>query len=1002
MKASCDCCREADDAPCGCCEGIEIKTPLPIYNRPGLGQLAYRIGTHSAFFESMQARLSGLALENTDAEGKPIRTYPLARLTTRDPGDPSIALLDAWATAADVLTFYQERIANENYLRTATERRSIVELAALAGYRPRPGVSASVFLAYTIDANTAGEVVIPAGSRSQSMPGPGEMPQPFETSDDLKTRAAWNDLKPRLARGQTEQSITKGDRVYLQGINTNLSKNDALLVDFGSGTPVFKRVAEVVPDNKADRTLVRFAPPIVAPLNALPAFNLIYQLVLPASIQPANRFQLRQDLRSQFAVPAKAVSQSPGLDGAFSTEPPANTLLRPSAQAGYAVLNAFSPVLGRHFGAADASIQLTERPIKVYALRAKASLFGHNAPRAPQYKQNIIQDQPWPEWKYDGSEAKDTLYLDRAYKEVADGDLIAVQLGNQEPIVYNIDSAQNLSRSVYGISGETTRITVNNASLWNPDPKNEISSIRTTTLYTQPEMLELADEPIENAVCGGTGDPIELDGFYEGLEAGRWVIVSGEREIDGTRGVRFSELAVLSSVSQSIASSGNKSVPLPGEKRHTYIKLAEKLAYCFRRDSVAIHGNVINATHGETRIEVLGSGNGGKALQKFTLKQAPLTYVSAANPSGIDSTLTVFVNQIEWQEADALAGLGPTDRRFTTQTGDDGKTTVIFGNGGQGARLPTGIENIRAEYRSGIGKPGNVKAEQISLLLTKPLGVKEVINPLRASGGADRETRDQARKNVPLAVKALDRLVSTQDYEDFSRLFAGIGKAYAVELSDGRRPLVHVTIAGAADAPIDVNSDLYRNLRKSLHDFGDPLQKITLAVRELLLIVIEARIAILPAYRWETVVADVRAALLDAFGFERREIGQDVVLSEVIGVMQAVTGVAYVDVDAFGGVPEKQPFTQKEIKEVTNDGELPLADTRRFLTTDEISDEVAKISWRIQGLDEAQLQTLAEAGPLRVPQRVKVGVPTPGDLRPAQLAFLSPDVPATLILNQIK
>ena len=56
-----------------------------------------------------------------------------ARLRTRDDDDFTIALLDAWATVADVLTFYQERIANESYLRTATERR----FAARAGAADR-------------------------------------------------------------------------------------------------------------------------------------------------------------------------------------------------------------------------------------------------------------------------------------------------------------------------------------------------------------------------------------------------------------------------------------------------------------------------------------------------------------------------------------------------------------------------------------------------------------------------------------------------------------------------------------------------------------------------------------------------------------------------------------------------------------------------------------------------------------------------------------------------
>ena len=84
-----------------------------------------------------------------------------------------------------MLTFYQERIANEGYLRTATERRSVLELARLVGYEPRPGVAASVFLAYTLDDTVSGEVLIPAGSQAQSVPGPGEIPQLFETSQPL-------------------------------------------------------------------------------------------------------------------------------------------------------------------------------------------------------------------------------------------------------------------------------------------------------------------------------------------------------------------------------------------------------------------------------------------------------------------------------------------------------------------------------------------------------------------------------------------------------------------------------------------------------------------------------------------------------------------------------------------------------------------------------------------------------------------------------------------------
>ena len=112
-------------APCGCCEGIEAATPVAVANRPGLGALAYRVGTHSTFLETMLARLSTLCLGSEEECRANEGLRPLLKLTSRDTGDPSIALLDAWAIVADVLTFYQERIANEGYLRTATERRSM-------------------------------------------------------------------------------------------------------------------------------------------------------------------------------------------------------------------------------------------------------------------------------------------------------------------------------------------------------------------------------------------------------------------------------------------------------------------------------------------------------------------------------------------------------------------------------------------------------------------------------------------------------------------------------------------------------------------------------------------------------------------------------------------------------------------------------------------------------------------------------------------------------------
>jgi predicted phage baseplate assembly protein len=355
--------------------------------------------------------------------------------------------------------------------------------------------------------------------------------------------------------------------------------------------------------------------------------------------------------------------------------------------------------------------------------------------------------------------------------------------------------------------------------------------------------------------------------------------------------------------------------------------------------------------------------------------QPPLTYVAAPTTEGIASTLHVYVNEVEWHETDTLSGLAPDDRKFITLTDDDAKTTVVFGNGQEGARLPTGLENVTAVYRNGIGKVGNVQAGQISLLATRPLGVKEVINPLRASGGADKESRDQARRNAPLAVMSLDRLISTQDYADFARTFAGIGKASAARLSDGHRRLVHLTIAGADDIPIDDRSDLYRNLREALSRFGDPFQAVQVDVRELVALVISANVRLLPDYQWEAVEPKVRAALLSRFSFDERELGQPVFLSEAISTVQQVAGVAYVDIDVLDGLSEAEVINSEALQE-------------RFA-------QASTTKQPRQNIRVGLAQTAAQD-----PDRAKL---TPGkSILPAQLAFLLPTVPDTLILKLVK
>lgn len=979
-----------NDRLCGCCEGRESRTPASTLNRPGLEALRVRVGTHATFLETMLARLSTHRL--------PDGGRPLAGLTARTPDDPAVALLDAWATVADVLTFYQERIANEGYLLTATERRSVLELARLVGYRARPGVAASVYLAFEMERDQVAE--IPAGTKAQSLPEPGELPQTFETDEAVEGRAEWNAIRPRLSRPTVlapDLSPGATRTIWLEGAVTRLRVNAPLLLICG-GLAWPYRVREVEPEPGADRTRVVYSgfqdtgplpasdeateaeeggiavhslsmvsheheepPPVASPLARLG--GMVQALLREPSVPPASRFQL---VRPLGRVYGEASDLAPRLLTRFA---PA---LRDTL---YGALRT-APVSGAPPGG----------PCRVEALRVSAGVFGHNAP-PPEPDDGEGDDVIIAA----ASTPTNAVSLDGVYDEIVAGSWVVVERADTGTVlVTRVQEVRTRSRADYGIAARVTELVLAQ-NPWGGSAGESLAAAREMTVHALGEPLELAKEPVEEPV---EGELLDLDGLYEGLEPGRWIMVRGERSDvatgadDTVEGVEATELVMVAGVEHDVGKESHDqetgrdgqtgtgtALELPGDTLHTRVLLAEPLAYRYRRDTVHINANVVRASHGESHQEVLGSGDGRASFQRFSLKRSPLTFVSAPTARGVESTLEVGVDGVRWSEAATPLLLGPSDRGYLTDRDDEETTSVVFGDGRMGARLPTGVENVTAVYRSGIGKGGNVAAGAISLLASRSAGVKEVVNPRRASGGADPESRDQARRNVPLAVQALDRLVSVEDYARFARTFAGVGKAGAWRLSDGRRQVVHLTIAGADDAPVDPSSALFRNLADALRRLGDPSVPVQVEGREAVFLFLGAGVRVLEDHRWEEVEPRLRAALLDALGFERRELGQGVRLGEVLAVMQAVDGVDHVDVDFLDGLSETEAFdpeglvTHLETLTAAADGGDP-CQPRRF------------VSVRGARIDPTETD----------PDR---------RIRPAQLAFLNPELSDTLILTEL-
>ena len=120
-----------------------------------------------------------------------------------------------------------------------------------------------------------------------------------------------------------------------------------------------------------------------------------------------------------------------------------------------------------------------------------------------------------------------------------------------------------------------------------------------------------------------------------------------------------------------------------------------------------------------------------------------------ASSSGAQSTLALRVNGLLWSERPSLYGAGPNEHVFATRIDNDARMTLLFGDGRQGARLPTGQMNVRARYRTGLGADGEVAAASLTMPRAMPLGLRGVNNPLPAGGAQDPEKLADARRNAP-------------------------------------------------------------------------------------------------------------------------------------------------------------------------------------------------------------------------------------------------------------
>ncbi|MEP6666827.1 MAG: hypothetical protein ABJA81_10300, partial [Nocardioidaceae bacterium] len=456
---------------CGCCADTTEATPTVVENTPGLPEVRRRVGTAYTFAATMSGELT--------------RQDGLTAFTNRQSDDPAIGLVDAWSVVLDVLTFYNERLTNEGYLRTAVEPRSLTELAHTVGYVPGRGRASATLLSFTMeDAPGAPSVVpIPAGTKVASLPGPGEVPQNYETTAELQARPDWNAI---AARSRATQALGDGaTQAYVEGIRADVAVGDAVLlggrereVAGASAVWAFRLLNGVHPLPHADVTRLTWVEPLTSPAAASgrvgdekvpdPRDARLYVLRRKAGIFGAAAPDYRLFLKSVTATSSKTSSfvEKQGV-GLVANQP------QPEIQT-----------------QANTNVILGSS--------------SHTAtPSSPD----------WPGWTVvPKGQPENTVDLDAGYPTATTGSWV-VMTRSGVTACYRVQTASDVSRTDFALNAKVSRLT-----LQGPTLSHLFSSyVRETSVYVGSELLPLATEPILLRAMAGYFDGKAAPTLNEGV-----------------------------------------------------------------------------------------------------------------------------------------------------------------------------------------------------------------------------------------------------------------------------------------------------------------------------------------------------------------------------------------------------------------------------------------------------------------------------------------------------
>jgi predicted phage baseplate assembly protein len=781
-------------------------------------------------------------------------------------GDFAGTIFGLGAVIGHVLGVYQDFYGGEAFIGTALTEQSLVRHGRRIAYTTDPGVAATGVIAIQVKPGLSG--LLPEGLPLLSVPLGEQGSENYETLEARALNSDWNALEltdrtvpiPSTAVGTTELEI--------QGIGFELVPGDIVLLvrveEEPTTVPFLRTLVEVREDVTLGITTLVLDEAIALSLPAAGATLADYRvLARPAldlrlfawdadpQIFPPAEIQNRNDFAHNSSTVIESTITIPGATAALTT-----TIRTFQPTFGYEV---FHEGTSTTYSPDDVYLneELDDELVGTWAVRLQEG----STPRLVPFSitsQGIV-----------------SVSFKREQKQTT-------QVGTGTP---------GEQFSTQWVSASTTRVRLDSGDSAVPSNRSA-HDVRSHWLAGFELSLELRQEK-PNPELVSDQQALSVVGEHPALEPGMLAVFATRNEL-------VAELVELTKI---VIVADDPAVPA-----HTEINWKPRGAGRerneFQKSNVVLLANVVRVSHGKSKEEVLGDSDGVTPFLRFSLKKSPVTHLPEA--LGAVPELEIRIAEVLWTSVVDFSGSGPEDRHYVIQRDETGVTSVLFGDGRKGAVPSAGRRHIRAVYRVGLGRIGNVGPGRLSRVEKAHPLVEFVRNPLSVAGGTEPAAVSQIRLEATRFIRTFDRAVSASDYADLALLFPGIARAQATARPNGG---VELVVTDADGNPLE-DATAFRAFMDARRDPAVALELVAPDDIEFFLSVNVEHDPAFFSFQVEDAVRKALSAVSEEspglFTFRGRALGEPAFLSQAYRAVNSVPGVVFSEIIHFSLDPEAE------------------------------------------------------------------------------------------------